>query len=167
MLEKVRSQYLKTIIFVEIQKPFKWKKDLWHSEFHAPVLINIGGKAHGKFYKNLVKALREPTIGNLTSAMTIFMPSFSLLSLCFYIHGSLDILNVLCISSKTTYYQRKTAILLVPRTEHHFSSFRCGFLNIFSLQNLLRSLSRLLFLLRWNKYGAKMSEKPHSIRRLR
>ena len=29
------------------------------------------------------------------------------------------------------------------------------FLNSFSRQNLLRSLSRLLFLLRWNKYGAK------------
>ena len=29
------------------------------------------------------------------------------------------------------------------------------FLNSFSRQNLLRSLSRLLFLLQWNKYGAK------------
>ena len=48
--------------------------------------------------------------------------------------------------------------LLVPRTEHHLSSFKCGFLNIFSRQNLLRSLSRLLFLLRWNKYGVKISE---------
>ena len=58
--------------------------------------------------------------------------------------------------------------LLVPRTEHHLSSFKCGFLNIFSRQNLLRSLSRLLFLQRWNKYGAKkMSEKLHSIRLLR
>ena len=41
--------------------------------------------------------------------------------------------------------------LLVPRTEHHLRSFKCGFLNIFSRQNLLRSLSCLLFLLRWNK----------------
>ena len=32
---------------------------------------------------------------------------------------------------------------------------KCGFLNIISRQNLLRSLSPLLFLLRWNKYGAK------------
>ena len=31
----------------------------------------------------------------------------------------------------------------------------CGFLNIFARQNLLCCLSRLLFLLRWNKYGAK------------
>ena len=45
--------------------------------------------------------------------------------------------------------------LLVPRTEHHLSSFKRGFLNIFSWQNLLCSLSRLLFLLLWNKYSAK------------
>ena len=31
----------------------------------------------------------------------------------------------------------------------------------FSCQNLLRSLSRLLFLLRWNKYGAKKCLKNH------
>ena len=48
-----------------------------------------------------------------------------------------------------------TLTLLVPRIEHHLSSFKCGFLNMFSRQNLLRSLPRLLFLLRWNKYGAK------------
>ena len=58
--------------------------------------------------------------------------------------------------------------LLVPWTENHLSSFKCSFLNIFSRQNMLRSLSRRLFLLRWNKYGAKKtSEKPHSIRLLR
>ena len=51
--------------------------------------------------------------------------------------------------------------LLVPRTEHHLSSFKCGFLNIFSRQNLLRRLSRLLFLLRWNKYGARKCLKNH------
>ena len=51
--------------------------------------------------------------------------------------------------------------LLVPRTEHHFSSFKCCVLNIFSRQNLLRCLSRLLFLLRWKKYGAKKCLKNH------
>ena len=55
----------------------------------------------------------------------------------------------------------KTVELLIPRTEHHLSSFKCGFLNIFSRQNLLRSLSRLLFLLRWNKYGEKKCLKNH------
>ena len=39
-------------------------------------------------------------------------------------------------------------LLLVPWYENHLSSFKCGFLNIFSRQNLLRSLSSLLFLLR-------------------
>ena len=61
--------------------------------------------------------------------------------------------------------------LLVSRTEHHLSSFKYCFVNIFSRQNLLRSLSRLLFLLRWNPgveqiWREKMSEKPHSIRHL-
>ena len=51
--------------------------------------------------------------------------------------------------------------LLIPRIEHHLSSFKYGFLNIFSRQNLLRSLSRLLFLLLWNKYGAKKCLKNH------
>ena len=51
--------------------------------------------------------------------------------------------------------------LLVPRTEHHLSSFKCGFLNIFSRQTLLRRLSRLLFLLRWNKYRAKKCLRNH------
>ena len=45
--------------------------------------------------------------------------------------------------------------LLVPSTENHLSSFKCGFLNIFSRQNVLRSLSSLLFSPRWNKIGAK------------
>ena len=45
-------------------------------------------------------------------------------------------------------------------SSHHLSSFKCGFLNIFSRQNLLHSLSRILFLLQiWRE---KMSEKPHS-----
>ena len=57
--------------------------------------------------------------------------------------------------------------LLVPLTKHHLISFKCGFLNIFSRQNLLPSLSRLLFLLRCNKNGAKNVWKPHSIRLLR
>ena len=47
-------------------------------------------------------------------------------------------------------------MLLVPRTEHHLGSFKCGFLNISLRQNLLRGLSRVLFLLRWNKYGARI-----------
>ena len=53
------------------------------------------------------------------------------------------------------------AHLLVPWTENHLSNFKCGFLNILSPQNLLRSLSRLFFLLRWNKYGAKKCLKNH------
>ena len=53
------------------------------------------------------------------------------------------------------------SILLVPCTENYLSSFKCGFLNIFSRQNLLRSLSSLLFLLRWNKNGAKKCLKNH------
>ena len=52
-------------------------------------------------------------------------------------------------------------ILLVPWTENHLSSFKCGFLNIFSRQNLLCSFSSLLFLLRWNKNGAKKCLKNH------
>ena len=58
-------------------------------------------------------------------------------------------------------FEQKIQILLVPRTEHHLSSFKYGFLNIFSRQNLLRSLSRLLFLLRWNKHGAEKCLKNH------
>ena len=56
---------------------------------------------------------------------------------------------------------RQPRLLLVPWTENNLSSFRCGFLNIFSRQNLLRSLSSLLFLLRWNKNGAKKCLKNH------
>ena len=52
-------------------------------------------------------------------------------------------------------------LLLVPWTENHLSSFKCGFLNIFSRQNLLCSLSSLLFLLRWNKNGAEKCLKNH------
>ena len=57
--------------------------------------------------------------------------------------------------------------LLVPLAEHHLSSFKCCFLTIFLRQNLLRCLSRLLFLLRWNKYDAKNVWKLHSIQLLR
>ena len=52
-------------------------------------------------------------------------------------------------------------LLLVPRTVHYLTSFKCGFLNIFSRQNLPRSLSHLLFLPRWNKCGAKNCLKNH------
>ena len=52
-------------------------------------------------------------------------------------------------------------LLLVPWTENHLGSFKCGFLNIFSRQNLLRSLSSVLFLLQWNKNGAKKCLKNH------
>ena len=62
---------------------------------------------------------------------------------------------------------RPNVVLLVPLTEHYLSSFKCGFLNIFPRQNLLRSLSCLLFLLRWKNLARKMSEKPRSIRLLR
>ena len=37
--------------------------------------------------------------------------------------------------------------LLVPRIKNHLSSFELGFLNIFLRQNLLRSMSLVLFLL--------------------
>ena len=57
--------------------------------------------------------------------------------------------------------ERKNVLLLVPWTENHLSSFKCCFLNIFSSQNVLRVLSRLLFQLRWNKYGAKKCLKDH------
>ena len=54
-----------------------------------------------------------------------------------------------------------SSFLLVLWTENHLSSFKCGFLNIFSRQTLLCSLSLLLFLPRWNKYGAKKCLKNH------
>ena len=47
------------------------------------------------------------------------------------------------------------------RTEHHLSSFKMWFSEHFSRQSLLRSLSRLLFLVQWNKYGAKKCKKNH------
>ena len=50
--------------------------------------------------------------------------------------------------------------LLVPRIKNHLSSFELGFLNIFSGQNLLCSLSFVLFLLQRYKYGLKNSNKP-------
>ena len=58
-------------------------------------------------------------------------------------------------STARRYDLSRKCSLLVPRTEHHLSSFKCGFLNIFSCQNLLRGLTCLLFLLQWNKCGAK------------
>ena len=57
-------------------------------------------------------------------------------------------------TAKLTIHSKKWA-------ENHLSSYQCGFLNIFSCQNLLRSLSSLLFLLRWNKNGAKKCLKSH------
>ena len=55
----------------------------------------------------------------------------------------------------------QVAELLVPRTKNHFSSFELSFLNIFSRQNLLCSLSLVLFLLQHYKYGAKKCPKNH------
>ena len=61
----------------------------------------------------------------------------------------------------------KRSVLLVPRIKNHPSSFELAFLNIFFRQNLLRSLSLVLFLLQPYKYSAKKCPKPHSIRLLR
>ena len=52
-------------------------------------------------------------------------------------------------------------ILLVPRINNHLSSFDLGFVNIFSRQNVLCSLSLILFLLQPYKYGAKKCPKNH------
>ena len=68
---------------------------------------------------------------------------------------------ILCTFNDVKRQHRVMEYLLVRRTEHHLSSFKCGFLNIFSRQNLLRSLSRLLFLLQLKKYGAKKCQKNH------
>ena len=58
--------------------------------------------------------------------------------------------------------------LLVPQIKNHLSSLELGFLNIFSRQNLLRSLSLVLFLLQRYKYDAKKCPKnPRLIRLLR
>ena len=58
--------------------------------------------------------------------------------------------------------------LLVPRINNHLSSFEIGFLNIFSRQYLLRSLSLVLFFFTAQQiWREKMSRKPHSIRLLR
>ena len=64
-------------------------------------------------------------------------------------------------------YAKIYPILLVPRTEHHPSSFKCGFPNNFLRQNLLHSLSRLLSPLRWNKYGQEKRLKTTFHRLLR
>ena len=53
----------------------------------------------------------------------------------------------------------RVRILLVPLIKNHLSSFKLGFLNIFSSQNVLRSLSLVLFLLQRYKYGAKKCPK--------
>ena len=50
-------------------------------------------------------------------------------------------------------------ILLAPQIKNHLSSFEFGFLNIFSRQNLLRSLSLVLSLLHDWKYGTKNVQK--------
>ena len=57
--------------------------------------------------------------------------------------------------------QTSISRLLVPRIKNHLSSFELGFLNIFSRQNLLRSLLLVLFLLQRYKYGAKKCPKNH------
>ena len=51
--------------------------------------------------------------------------------------------------------------LLVSRIKNHLSSFKLGFLNIFSPENLLRRLSLVLFLLQRYKYGAKKCPENH------
>ena len=56
-------------------------------------------------------------------------------------------------------FMRVFTVLLVPRIKNHLSSFELGFLNIFSRQNLLRSLSLILFLFQCYKYGAKKCPK--------
>ena len=105
-------------------------------------------------------------------------PPFAVLSIVLGLHGLCTTLEQ-C-SSKLDHFHKRTHLvpdrrtnlgricqvpykrkLLVPRTGHHPSSFKCSFLNIFSRQNLLCSLSRLLFLLPWNKYGAKKCLKNH------
>ena len=50
-------------------------------------------------------------------------------------------------------------VLLVTRIKNHLSNFELDFLNIFSRQNLLRSLSLVLFLLQRYRYGAKKCPK--------
>ena len=52
-------------------------------------------------------------------------------------------------------------VLSVSLVKNHLSSFKLGFLNIFSRQNLLRSLSLALFLLQRYKYGAKNVQNVH------
>ena len=49
--------------------------------------------------------------------------------------------------------------MLVARIKNHLSSFELGFLNISARQNLLHSLSLVLFLLQRYKYGAKNIQK--------
>ena len=64
--------------------------------------------------------------------------------------------------SDTLYIKQISRPNIVGSTDQApLSSFKCGFLNIFSRQNMLRNLSRLLDLLRWNKYGAKKCLKNH------
>ena len=78
-----------------------------------------------------------------------FLPVFSLLArhCC-----SFDLIWYL--KPKITYRYLPQFVSSTDR-ESSLSSFKCGFLNIFWRKNFLRSLSPLLFLLRWSKYGAK------------
>ena len=63
--------------------------------------------------------------------------------------------------SPQAHFSIKTASLLVPRIKNHLSSFKRGFLNILSLQNVLLSLSVVLFLLQRYKYGTKKCPRNH------
>ena len=63
------------------------------------------------------------------------------------------------LSTKRSLQSDTFLYLLVPRIKNHLSSFELGFLNTFSRQNLLRSLSLILFLLQRYKYGAKKCPK--------
>ena len=105
--------------------------------------------------------------GNAMETMTVAMAQMKRIVKVIFIYSFY--LTSMKLNGKTKFLRaNERSWLLVPWTENHLSSFKCGFLNIFSRQNLLRSLSRLLFLVRWNKFGAKkMSEKPHYIRLLR
>ena len=68
------------------------------------------------------------------------------------------------------YWMRKlrSTKLLVPRINNHLNIFKLGFLNIFSSQNLLHSLSLVLFFFTVQQiWREKLSRKPHSIRLLK
>ena len=100
----------------------------------------------------------------LEMSCTLYV-NFYMINLCILNIHTFCHLQTLCISWKFVIYTKPTGkkhkMLLVRWTENHLSSFKCGFLNIFSRQNLLCSLSRQLFPLRWNKYGSKKCLKNH------